>query len=108
MVKSFETNAVNVLNWAAEKGILRHSTPTHQMTKTLEECAEVLRELTPHAGMDLDHEALMREYGDVLVTLIVGMDIAGIDPVVALQSAYDKISKREGRMSGGVFVKDGE
>lgn len=107
MTSSFDTNAVNVLNWAAEKGILRASTPTHQMTKTLEECAEVLRELTPPAGMDLDHEALMCEYGDVLVTLIIGMDIAGIHPSVALQAAYDKISSRTGKMDGGVFVKDG-
>ena len=104
-MNSFEELEELVLNWADAKGILQASTAPIQMTKTLEECAEVLREL--HAT-NLDPDALTSEYGDILVTLIVGMRIANVRPTTALHEAYLKISKRFGRMEGGVFVKDGE
>ena len=105
MSRRFHSVAVDVLNWASEKGILRASNPTVQLSKTLEECAEVLREL---ASPDPDMSALESEYGDVLVTLIIGMDMAGVSPEEALETAYAKISKRSGYMKGGVFVKDGD
>jgi NTP pyrophosphatase (non-canonical NTP hydrolase) len=93
----------DVIKWAHDKGILRASNATLQMSKTLEECAEVLREL--HAP-EPDDSALDSEYGDVLVTLIIGMELAGVDPNAALYTAYNKISKRKGSIVDGVFVKE--
>lgn len=99
----FEDLELRVIAWAEEKNILLASNPTVQMSKTLEECAEVIREL---ATFPTDKDALRLEYGDVLVTLIVGMALANIKPTEALQDAYNKIAKRKGRMVGGVFVKE--
>ena len=94
---------VSVLEWAAAKGILRGSTAMTQLSKTIEECAEVMRELD---NPDPDFDAIKSEYGDVLVTLIIGMELAGMDSTSALRAAYAKISRRTGQMQGGVFVKD--
>ena len=97
-----------VWNWALSKNIDTASTPTKQMTKTLEECAEVIREIEDWQTYH-DPDFLMNakeEYGDVLVTLIIGMKMLNLEPEECLQVAYDKISKRTGRIEGGVFVKD--
>lgn len=102
-MKDFEQLAQDVVMWADGKGILDASNATVQMSKTLEECAEVLRELNTS---QLDREALESEYGDVLVTLVIGMKMSNIHPTVALETAYNKINKRTGRMENGVFVKD--
>ncbi|MFR6454912.1 MAG: hypothetical protein ACLUOG_07830, partial [Peptoniphilus lacrimalis] len=48
---------------------------------------------------------LKLEMGDIFVTLIILCEDLGIDPVVCLEMAYEKISKRRGRTINGTFVK---
>ena len=46
-------------------------------------------------------------YGDVLVTMIIGAEIAGFDLVDCLQVAYDEIKDRKGHLNeDGIFVKE--
>ncbi len=44
--------------------------------------------------------------GDILVTLIIQSKMQNLDILDCLRIAYDTISKRKGKMIGGVFVKE--
>lgn len=91
--------AVN--EWAESRGIMDKATPRAQAKKTIEEAAELLE-----AICDDDSEEIRLELGDVMVTCIIGCALQGFTPESALQAAYDKISKRGGRMVDGQFVRD--
>lgn len=58
----------------------------------------------PNAGIFLQH--VMQ--GDVMVTCIIGCALQGFTPESALEAAYNKISKRDGRMVDGQFVRHGK
>lgn len=90
-----------VEEWAADKGILDNATQLSQAHKTLEESLELAEAIR----ID-DRGQIIDAFGDVLVTVIIGCRMAGIDPLDALQSAYEEISGRTGKMVGGQFVKD--
>lgn len=45
-------------------------------------------------------------HGDQLVTLIIGAHMNGLNLIDCLESAYNVISKRTGKMINGQFVKD--
>lgn len=94
-------NKVEVLSWAEQKGIFDKSTPMKQGLKTLEEVTELLQAIQ-NGDIDETKDA----YGDILVTIIIGAKMSGLDIEDCLQSAYDIISKRTGKMVNGVFVKD--
>lgn len=90
-----------VLDWARERDILQNSSALAQLTKTEEEVAE-LREAIENNDMD----KMVDGYGDVLVTMIIGAEIAGFDLVDCLQVAYDEIKDRKGHLNeDGIFVK---
>ena len=73
-----------------------------QAIKTLEEVTELISAL--HRK---DWPEVVDAYGDVLVTLIIGADLAGVDLVEALNKAYDVIKDRKGYLrEDGVFVKE--
>lgn len=94
-------NKQEVIQWAEDKGILGKSTPMKQSLKTLEECTELINACHVH-----NIEEMKDAYGDILVTIIIGAEMAGLDIEDCLQSAYDVISKRTGKMVNGIFVKD--
>lgn len=91
---------IQVNRWADEKGIYAKATPADQAKKTIEESVELLESIA------LDDGNATMELGDILVTAIIGCHMQGIEPEDALQLAYDKISKRDGRMANGQFVRD--
>lgn len=91
-----------ILDWAAERGILQNGSAIAQLTKTEEEVAE-LREALENE----DKDAMVDAYGDVLVTLIIGAQIAGLDLVGCLEAAYEEIKDRKGYLNeDGIFVKE--
>lgn len=90
-----------VLEWAEGKGILEGSDPLTQFSKTDEEITELYEALM--AG---DTEATKDELGDVVVTLIILAKMGGFTLAEALQTSYQKISKRKGAMKDGMFVKE--
>jgi len=99
---SYNIIELEVLRWAEARKIIPRSTPMAQAIKTMEEVNELLSAI--HRN---DQAGMVDAYGDILVTLIIGSDLAGIDMVQALRSAYDQIKDRKGTLrEDGVFVKE--
>lgn len=101
----FENDVAAVIEWALEKGIFDKSNSIKQLEKTYEELGEVVHEINQHPQ---DPNNILLEFGDVLVTLVIAMEMNQIHPTDALKAAYEKISKRNGKMVDGKFVKESE
>lgn len=99
--QTFESLIVSVETWAQTKGILDKATPMAQGLKTLEEVTEMLNAIRTN-----DNNELIDAIGDVIVTLIIQAKMNNLNIVLCLQSAYNVISNRKGKMINGVFVKD--
>jgi NTP pyrophosphatase (non-canonical NTP hydrolase) len=106
-----------VVEWAKEKGILDKATPIAQARKTEEEVHELLeacvaqqagfKTFTNSKGKLVNTEEELKDaLGDILVTIIIGAELQGLQLEDCLQSAYNVISKRTGKMVDGQFVKD--
>ena len=101
-MSDFENLERAVVAWAADRGILEHSTPAAQLMKTMSELGELA-----DATVKGDTAGVVDGIGDVLVTLILYAELQNLDIVECLQSAYGEIKDRKGRMvEGGVFVKE--
>lgn len=124
---NYEKLSTLVLQWGEDKGIFVKSTPLRQLDKTqeeLDETREALEKLESSAQQDLqlefdfideldypntEIEALEEAkdgIGDMLVTVILLAKMLNMDSVDCLQSAYNVIKKRTGKMVNGQFVKD--
>lgn len=100
-MKNYKDLEELVIDWADSREILSKATPTTQALKTLEECNELMDAIDKE-NRDETIDAL----GDILVTLIIQAKMQNVDLLNCLQSAYNVISKRTGKMVQGVFVKD--
>lgn len=124
---NYEELSALVLQWGEDKGIFAKSTPLRQLDKTQEELDETKEALQKLASLtdqqilseklltddpntlDLEEDALLETkdgIGDMLVTIILLAKMVNMDTVDCLQSAYDVIKKRTGKMVDGQFVKD--
>ena len=90
-----------VIAWAAQKGILENGTPKAQAMKTWEETDELITAIENNNKAEIE-DAL----GDILVTIIIQAEMQQVSLIDCLESAYNVISKRTGKMVGGQFVKD--
>jgi len=90
-----------ILQWAKDKGILDKSTPMSQFIKTLEETSELGTAINNN-----DKEEIIDAIGDIYVTICIQAELNGLDIDDCIQSAYNVISKRTGKMVNGSFVKD--
>jgi NTP pyrophosphatase (non-canonical NTP hydrolase) len=90
-----------VIDWAKEKGILENGTPIKQSFKTLEEVGELINAISTN-----NHLEIKDALGDILVTLIIQAKMQNVDLIECLNMAYNTISKRNGQMVNGTFVKD--
>jgi len=90
-----------VQQWAADKGILEKATPMAQALKTLEECTELCTSINKN-----DKPEIIDAIGDIMVTLIIQCKMQSLSLEECLESAYNVISKRTGKMINGQFVKD--
>ena len=101
-MEAYRIVELEVLRWAEARKIIPRSTAMAQAIKTHEELGELLSAL--HRG---DKDEIVDAYGDILVTLIIGADLAGVDLVEALNHAYAQIKDRRGTLrEDGVFVKE--
>tara|TARA_R110001606_G_scaffold38735_1_gene107972 strand:- start:142 stop:456 length:315 start_codon:yes stop_codon:yes gene_type:complete len=96
----FELEAV-VETWAHEKGVMSKSTPMGQALKTMEECTELCTSIN-----NKDREEIIGAMGDIMVTLIIQAKMQNVSLESCLESAYNIISKKTGRMVNGQFIKD--
>lgn len=99
-----------VLEWADDKDLLHSKNADVQFGKFIEEVFEFKTEMDFYSNKaeilkSINREHMEDEMGDIFVTLIILCEDLGIDPVVCLEMAYEKISKRKGKTINGTFVK---
>ena len=106
-----------VLEWAEEKEILTKATPLAQADKTFEEVKELefaLWAQTHGLGTFVNkkgktcntNDEIKDALGDILVTIIIGAKMQGLQLEDCLESAYSVIKNRTGKMINGQFVKN--
>lgn len=86
--------------WGKERNI---NNPYRQLNKVIEEVGECAHEICRDR---LDSPEFKDSIGDILVTVIILADITGHDPAECLQSALNEITKRKGKTSEGMFIKE--
>ena len=90
-----------IREWADERGIYEHGDPKTQYLKLMEEAGEVGR-----AILKENDEDIKDGIGDMVVVLTNLAELCGLTIEECVESAYDVISKRTGKMKNGTFVKD--
>ena len=90
-----------IRDWAEDKGIYESGDPKTQYIKLMEEAGEVGR-----AILKEDLPEIKDGIGDMVVVLTNLAELCGLTIEECVESAYDVISKRTGKMKNGTFVKD--
>jgi NTP pyrophosphatase (non-canonical NTP hydrolase) len=100
-MKNYQELEKLVIEWSREKGILQNGTPKAQAMKTWEETDELITAIEND-----DREEVIDALGDILVTIIIQAEMQGLSLESCLESAYNVIAKRTGKMVNGQFQKD--
>jgi len=90
-----------IRDWAEAKGIYAKGDPKTQYIKLMEEAGEVGR-----AILKEDLPEIKDGIGDMVVVLTNLAELCDLTIEECVESAYDVISKRTGKMKNGTFVKD--
>ena len=90
-----------IRDWAEYNGIYAKGDPKTQYIKLMEEAGEVGR-----AILKEDLPEIKDGIGDMVVVLTNLAELCGLTIEECVESAYDVISKRTGKMKNGTFVKD--
>jgi NTP pyrophosphatase (non-canonical NTP hydrolase) len=89
-----------IRDWARERGIYDKGDPKTQLIKLYEESGELSQALLKN-----DKSGIIDAIGDSIVVLTNLAELVGTDVETCIQSAYDEISNRTGKMVNGTFVK---
>jgi NTP pyrophosphatase (non-canonical NTP hydrolase) len=100
-MRSYNELEALVIAWATQKGIFENGTYRAQAMKTLEETNELIQAIE-----NGDRDEVIDALGDILVTIIIQAEMHELSLVQCLESAYNVIAKRTGKMVDGQFVKD--
>ena len=92
-----------IREWAGKRGLYRKGDTKTQFCKLMEEAGELGR-----AVLKNDKEEFVDAIGDMVVVLTNLAHLGGYTIEECIESAYEVISKRTGRMENGTFVKDGK
>jgi NTP pyrophosphatase (non-canonical NTP hydrolase) len=90
-----------IRDWAEERGIYDKGDVKTQLIKLYEESGELSQGILKDSKPDI-----IDAIGDCVVVLTNLAHLAGTDIESCIQSAYDEISSRTGKMKNGTFVKD--
>ena len=90
-----------IRDWAEDKGIYTKGDPKTQYIKLMEEAGEVGR-----AILKEDLPEIKDGIGDMVGVLTNLAELCGLTIEECVESAYDVISKRTGKMNNVTFVKD--
>ena len=91
----------NIRKWAKDRGIYDKGDPKTQLIKLYEETGELSQSLLKN-----DKPGIIDAIGDSVVVLTNLAHLVDVDIETCIQSAYDEISNRTGKMKNGTFVKD--
>ena len=92
-----------IRDWAGQRGLYRKGDSKTQYVKLQEEAGELAKAL-----LKRDHEEIVDAIGDIVVVLTNLAHLEGLKIEDCVESAYEVINKRTGRMENGTFVKDGK
>jgi len=87
--------------WANERGLYDKGDPRTQYIKLMEETGEIGRAILKN-----DTDEIIDGIGDAVVVLTNLAELVGVPIEECMQTAYDVISKRKGKMINGTFVKE--
>ena len=90
-----------IREWAKSRGIYDKGDPKTQLIKLYEESGELSQAILKN-----DKEGIIDAIGDSVVVLTNLAHLVGTNIEDCIQSAYDEISNRTGRMINGTFVKN--
>ena len=90
-----------IREWAKERGIFDKGDAKTQYVKLMEEAGEVARAILKN-----DTPEIKDGIGDMVVVLTNLAHLSGLTIEECIESAYDVISKRQGAMVNGSFVKN--
>ena len=91
----------NIRDWAEERRIYEKREAKTQYVKLMEEAGEVGR-----AILKDDDDEIQDGIGDMVVVLTNLAELSGLTIEECIESAYDTIAKRKGKMINGTFVKN--
>jgi NTP pyrophosphatase (non-canonical NTP hydrolase) len=94
-------NTAPIIQWAADRNLLKAENAPYQLAKIVEEVGE-----TAGAFLKKDIDKLRDGIGDSFVTLIIFAVQNGFTPEECLESAYEEIKFRTGKTVDGTFIKD--
>ena len=90
-----------IIEWAKARNIIGDSDGLTQVNKTLEEVYE-LRD----ALLAKDRAEVIDAIGDTYVTLAIIAEMENLTMKECVESAYDSIKDRKGKLINGIFVKE--
>lgn len=96
-MKRFE----KIREWAKERGIYEKGNSHTQYVKLQEEAGELAK-----AILNDDKPEIIDAIGDIVVVLTNLAHLEGLDIEDCIDSAYDVIKNRTGKMENGTFKKD--
>lgn len=92
-----------IRNWAATRGLYDEGNAHTQYVKLQEEAGELAKAL-----LDQDKEEIIDAIGDMVVVLTNLAHLQGFAIEDCIDSAYNVIAARTGKMINGTFVKDAD
>lgn len=92
-----------IRSWAKEKGIFDKGDVKSQFIKLVEEVGELAHSID-RSNADEFADAI----GDCVVVLTSLAYLGGTSIEYCINSAYDEIKNRKGKMENGTFIKDGQ
>ena len=90
-----------IREWADERGLYEKGDTKTQYIKLMEETGEIGRAILKN-----DTEQIIDGIGDAVVVLTNLAELVGVPIEECIQSAYDVIKYRTGKMDNGTFKKD--
>ena len=100
-VKPLSELVALIQNWARDRNLIDCSTPDAQMLKLMEEVGELAGGVCKYKA-----DVIKDSIGDVFVVLTIIAAQMGWSIEECVQTAYDEIKDRKGKMVDGIFVKD--
>jgi NTP pyrophosphatase (non-canonical NTP hydrolase) len=91
----------SIRDWAEQKGIFQKGDPKTQCIKLFEEAGELSKAILKN-----DEPEFIDAIGDCVVVLTNLAKLKGYNIEDCINSAYNVIAKRTGKMENGTFVKE--
>lgn len=92
-----------IRDWAEARGIYEKGNVKTQYVKLQEEAGELAK-----AILNNDKPEIIDGIGDIVVVLTNLAHLSGTNIEACIESAYNEISNRKGKMINGTFVKNND